>query len=58
MYGPWETRPFRQQYLDLSLAYIANRTDVWLTTTDEIARHFKTSVERSGPLADHRNRGT
>lgn len=41
-------QPFRQRYLDLALEYIASRKDVWLTTTDEIAAHFKgTPLEKN-----------
>ena len=40
-------QPFRQKYLDVSLEYIASPTDVWLTTIDQIAAHFKKSVPRN-----------
>jgi allantoinase len=30
-------QPFRHKYLDKALEYIAGRSDVWLTTSDEIA---------------------
>ncbi|MEV6149581.1 polysaccharide deacetylase family protein [Nonomuraea sp. NPDC052129] len=31
---------FRAKYLDQALEYIANRPDVWLTTSDELAEHY------------------
>lgn len=34
-------QPFRHKYLDQALEFIARQPDVWLTTSDEIARHFK-----------------
>lgn len=34
-------QPFRHKYLDLALEFIAGQPDVWLTTSDDIARHFK-----------------
>lgn len=33
-------QPFRHKYLDLALEFIANQSDVWLTTSDEIAAHY------------------
>lgn len=35
-------QPFRAKYLDLALEYIASQSDVWLTTSDEIAAHYVT----------------
>lgn len=34
-------QPFRATYLDQALRYIAEHPDVWLTTSDEIARHHR-----------------
>jgi peptidoglycan/xylan/chitin deacetylase (PgdA/CDA1 family) len=36
-------QPFRAKYLDLALEYIAAKSDVWLTTSDDIAAHYVTS---------------
>jgi allantoinase len=33
-------QPFRHKYLERALEYIARRSDVWLTTSDEIADHY------------------
>src|SRR5271169_6452480 len=33
-------QPFRQKYLEKALEYIARRSDVWLTTSDDIAEHY------------------
>ncbi|MFF0267757.1 polysaccharide deacetylase family protein [Kribbella sp. NPDC004536] len=33
---------FRAKYLDLALEYIASQSDVWLTTSDDIAAHYLT----------------
>lgn len=38
-------QPFRHQYLARALDYIASREGVWLTTSDEIAAHYR---ERMG----------
>jgi peptidoglycan/xylan/chitin deacetylase (PgdA/CDA1 family) len=35
-------QPFLAKYLDLALEYIASQSDVWLTTSDEIAEHYVT----------------
>lgn len=35
-------QPFRAKYLDLALQYIAAQSDVWLTTSDDIAAHYVT----------------
>jgi allantoinase len=32
--------PFRHKYLEKALEYIARRSDVWLTTSDDIAEHY------------------
>ncbi|NIH83347.1 polysaccharide deacetylase family protein [Amycolatopsis granulosa] len=34
-------QPFRARYLDEALAYIAGHEGVWLTTSDEIAEHYR-----------------
>ncbi|HET6501149.1 MAG TPA: hypothetical protein VFG87_10340 [Amycolatopsis sp.] len=34
-------QPFRHKYLDRALAYLAAQPDVWLTTSDEIADHYR-----------------
>jgi peptidoglycan/xylan/chitin deacetylase (PgdA/CDA1 family) len=36
-------QPFLAKYLDLALEYIASQSDVWLTTSDEIAEHYVTA---------------
>ncbi|MEU4392644.1 polysaccharide deacetylase family protein [Kribbella sp. NPDC023855] len=36
-------QPFRAKYLDLALEYITSQPDVWLTTSDEIADHYRAS---------------
>jgi len=33
-------QPFRAKYLNLALEYIAAQSDVWLTTSDDIAAHY------------------
>ena len=33
---------FRHKYVDLALEFIAAQPDVWLTTSDDIAAHFRT----------------
>lgn len=33
-------QPFRHKYLDRALEFIASQPDVWLTTSDEIAKYF------------------
>ncbi|MFV2175275.1 hypothetical protein ACFHW2_29400 [Actinomadura sp. LOL_016] len=33
-------QPFRAAYLNRALEYIAGHPGVWLTTSDEIARHY------------------
>ena len=37
-------QPFRQKYLDLALEFVAGQPDVWLTTSDEIAAHYRSVV--------------
>lgn len=32
---------FRAKYLDQALAFLAEQPDVWLTTSDEIADHYR-----------------
>lgn len=39
-------QPFRTKYLDQALAYVAAHPDVWLTTSDEIAEHYRRETER------------
>jgi peptidoglycan/xylan/chitin deacetylase (PgdA/CDA1 family) len=34
-------QPFRHKYLDEVLGYLAAQSDVWLTTSDDIATHFR-----------------
>ncbi|GAB3821980.1 polysaccharide deacetylase family protein [Kribbella italica] len=40
-------QPFRAKYLDLALEYIAAQPDVWLTTSDEIADHYRTGASHT-----------
>ncbi|SDY16270.1 Peptidoglycan/xylan/chitin deacetylase, PgdA/CDA1 family [Amycolatopsis xylanica] len=40
-------QPFRHKYLDQALEYLASRPDVWLTTSDEIAGHYRESSTRT-----------
>ncbi|GAB3987873.1 polysaccharide deacetylase family protein [Actinoallomurus acanthiterrae] len=35
---------FRAKYLDQALAYLAAQPDVWLTTSDEIAEHYRNTM--------------
>ncbi|MFC7330877.1 polysaccharide deacetylase family protein [Marinactinospora rubrisoli] len=37
-------QPFRHKYLDQALDHLATRPDIWLTTSDEIADHYRRSV--------------
>lgn len=37
-------QPFRQKYLDLALEFIASQPDVWLTTSDDIAKHYRKTM--------------
>ncbi|PXY20906.1 polysaccharide deacetylase family protein [Prauserella muralis] len=39
---------FRARYLDEALAYLAAQPDVWLTTSDEIAEHYRHTVVDAG----------
>ena len=34
-------QPFRAKYLDQALAYLAAQPDAWLTTSDDIAAHYR-----------------
>jgi hypothetical protein len=34
-------QPFRHKYLDQVLEYLAAQPDIWLTTSDDIAEHFR-----------------
>ncbi|TCO28134.1 polysaccharide deacetylase [Kribbella steppae] len=38
---------FRAKYLDQALDFLASQTDVWLTTSDEIAAHYTASLTPS-----------
>jgi allantoinase len=38
-------QPFRHKYLEKALEYIARRSDVWLTTSDDIAEHYALSLK-------------
>jgi peptidoglycan/xylan/chitin deacetylase (PgdA/CDA1 family) len=40
-------QPFRAKYLDLALEYLAAQPDVWLTTSDEIAGHYRTGASHT-----------
>ncbi|WP_020667427.1 polysaccharide deacetylase family protein [Amycolatopsis nigrescens] len=40
-------QPFRHKYLDQALAYLAAQPDVWLTTSDEIAEHYRRTTGTS-----------
>ncbi|GAA1951088.1 polysaccharide deacetylase family protein [Amycolatopsis minnesotensis] len=37
-------QPFRHKYLDQALEYLAAQPDIWLTTSDEIADHYRSTV--------------
>ncbi|ASO21152.1 peptidoglycan/xylan/chitin deacetylase (PgdA/CDA1 family) [Actinoalloteichus hoggarensis] len=34
-------QPFRHRYLDEALGWLADQSDIWLTTSDEIAEHYR-----------------
>jgi hypothetical protein len=34
-------QPFRHKYLDQALAFLAAQPDAWLTTSDDIAAHYR-----------------
>lgn len=38
-------QPFRAKYLDLALEYIASQPDVWVTTSNEIADHYRSTLQ-------------
>jgi allantoinase len=38
-------QPFRAKYLDQALEFLAAQPDVWLTTSDEIAEHYRRTLE-------------
>jgi peptidoglycan/xylan/chitin deacetylase (PgdA/CDA1 family) len=50
-------QPFRHKYLDQALAWLAAQPDAWLTTSDDVATHFRerrrvgTSSEDDGLVA-------
>ncbi|GAA5063404.1 polysaccharide deacetylase family protein [Nocardia callitridis] len=37
-------QPFRAKYLAEALAFLAEQPDIWLTTSDEIAEHYRRTV--------------
>jgi len=37
-------QPFRAKYLDQALEFLAAQPDIWLTTSDEIADHYRRSL--------------
>jgi allantoinase len=39
-------QPFRHKYLELALDFIAAQPDVWMTTSDDIAAHYRTANPR------------
>jgi allantoinase len=39
---------FRAKYLDEALAHLAAQPDVWLTTSDDIAEHYRRTVQHGG----------
>lgn len=39
---------FRAKYLDEALAYLAAQPDAWLTTSDDIAEHYRRTVRHGG----------
>jgi peptidoglycan/xylan/chitin deacetylase (PgdA/CDA1 family) len=40
---------FRRKYLDQALAYLAAQPGIWLTTSDEIAEHYRRATGRRDP---------
>lgn len=46
-------QPHRTKYLDLILSFITSQPDVWLTTSDEIARHYQLACPASLPQRGH-----
>jgi allantoinase len=38
-------QPFRAKYLDQALEFLAAQPDIWLTTSDEIADHYKRTLQ-------------
>jgi hypothetical protein len=40
---------FRAKYFDQALAFLAAQPDIWLTTSDEIAEHFRRTVGAARP---------
>ncbi len=40
-------QPFRAKYLDLALEYLAAQPDIWLTTSDGIAGHYRTGLSHT-----------
>jgi allantoinase len=41
-------QPFRSRYPAKALQYITSHEGVWLTTSDEIAAHYRTTVLMAG----------
>lgn len=41
-------QPFRHKYLDQALGWLAAQPGAWLTTSDDIAAHFRTSTPHAG----------
>jgi allantoinase len=42
---------FRRKYLDQALAYLAAQPGIWLTTSDEIAEHYRRATGQRDPAA-------
>lgn len=38
-------QPFRAKYLDQALGYLASAPDVWLTTSDDVAAHYTSTLD-------------
>jgi peptidoglycan/xylan/chitin deacetylase (PgdA/CDA1 family) len=39
-------QPFRARYLDQALEYLVRQPGIWLTTSDEIAEHYRQATDR------------
>jgi hypothetical protein len=46
-------QPFRHKYLVRALDYIAGHADVWLTTSDDIAAHYRATREPAAAQGRH-----
>jgi allantoinase len=44
-------QPFRRKYLDQALDHVANHPGVWLTTSDDIAEHYRRTTDPERRLA-------